>query len=112
MEDDIIELEDIAGATEESKEESPQQILDQIKAYLLQKFKEAGLEKYEVKQATTGIIIRYDGQNVEITHPKVDVIQLLTTNSLANFLFGEFLKGLSNDLDRIAYERKKKAMRK
>ncbi len=108
MEDEVKELEEMSGSTQEEEEESPEQILNQVKAFLLQKFKEAGVEKYEVKQSTTGIIIRYDGQKVEIIHPKVDVVKLLTTNSFANFFFGQFVKSLSNDLDRIAYRRKKK----
>ncbi len=108
MEDEVKELEEMSGSTQESEEETPEQILDEVKSYLLQKFKDAGVEKYEAKQATTGIIIRYDGQKVEITHPKTDVAKLLTTNSLANFFFGEFLKSLSIYLDLIRYSRKKK----
>ncbi len=108
MEDEAKKSEELTGATEEPEEETPEQLLEQIKEYLLQKFKEASLEKYEVKQATTGIVIRYDGQKVEITHPKVDVVKLLATNSLANFLFGEFLKSLSNDLDRMKRSSKKR----
>jgi hypothetical protein len=108
MEDEVKELEEMSGSTQESEEETPEQVLDQVKAYLLQKFKEAGVEKYEVRQATTGIIIKYDGQKVEITHPKTDVVKLLSTNSLANFFFGEFLKSLSNELDLMKYRRKKK----
>ncbi len=108
MEDEVKELEEMAGSSQQEEEETPEQILEQIKAYLLQKFKEAGVDKYEIRQSTTGIIIRYDGQKVEITHPKRNVVELLTTNSLANFLFGQFIKGLSIDLDSMKRARKKK----
>jgi hypothetical protein len=112
QDDEIKQLEEMSDSapqnTEEPVDEAPEQVLDQVKSYLLQKFKEAGVASYEYRMATTGIIVKYDGQRVDISHPKRDVVELLSSNRLANFFFGEFVRSLVGNLDNIAYERKRK----
>ncbi len=114
--DEIKQLEEMSQSapqnTAEEVEETPEQILDQVKSYLLQKFKEAGLTSYEAKMASTGIIVKYDGQRVDISHPKRDVVELLSNNSIANFFFGQFVRSLAGYLENIAYEKKRKATRR
>jgi hypothetical protein len=110
--DEIKQLEEMSESSpqnaEEQVQETPEQILDQVKSYLLQKFKEAGLTSYEAKMASTGIIVKYDGQRVDISHPKRDVIELLSNNSIANFFFGQFVRSLVGYLENIAYEKRRK----